>query len=327
MPAARIFVFLALSAGSLGLSTASEGQPSLHGAGSTLSANYVEASKAAYSAKYGVSIQYDAVGSGEGIQRIAAGRVDFALTDVPLTEFELDELKLTQVPLYYCGVVVVANLPGVRDSELRLSDGAISAIFAGLITRWRDPEVLKTNKGVNVPDLPIIVVHRADTSGTSFVFTSFLSGASESWADRFGLGSRLSWPIGEAAEGSAGVRDAVRRAAGAIGYLEYGNALKAGLSTVQLQSASGDFVSANFQSFKVALAARPGERASHYQVLTRSLVSGAWPVLATEYGLMDRTEGAQSKADAVVHFLDYLASSPTLADFQFLPYGARGSAP
>jgi phosphate transport system substrate-binding protein len=317
-----VLVFLASSST---LTATAVGQTSVHGAGSTLSANYVQASLSAYRATHAVSIQYDAVGSGEGIRRIARGRVDFALTDVPLTEFDLDELKLKQIPLYYCGVVVVVNLPGVRDGDLRLDDRAVSDIFAGVITRWRDPEVLQTNEGVKVPDLPIIVVHRADTSGTSFVFTSFLSGASETWATRFGLGSRLSWPTGQAAEGSAGVGNSVRSRIGAISYLEYGNALKAGLSTVQLQSATGDFVSASSQSFKLALAARPAERPSHYQLLTRSPVSGAWPVLATEYALVERGGRAQLRSNAVVHFLEYLASSPTLADFQFLPYGARGT--
>lgn len=216
-------------------------------------------------------------------------------------------------------------MPGVRDGELRLSDRAVSAIFAGEITRWRDPEVMRTNEGMSVPDLPIIVVHRADTSGTSFVFTSFLSGASETWANRFGLGSRLSWPTGQAAEGSAGVRDAVRGQPGAIGYLKYGNALKEGLATAQLASGKDDFVRASPESFRLALTARPAEGASHYQLLTRSPIAGAWPILATEYGLIERKERTTPKYDAVALFLHFLAGSPTLADFQFVPYGARAA--
>jgi phosphate transport system substrate-binding protein len=222
-------------------------------------------------------------------------------------------------------VVVVVNLPGVRDGELRLTNRAVSAIFAGEITRWRDEEVMRPNEGVNVPDLPIIVVHRADTSGTSFIFTSFLSGASETWADRFGLGSRLAWPTGRAAQGSAGVRDAVASQPGAIGYLEYGNAVKAGLATVQLASGKGDFVRASPGSLKLALSARPPERASHYQVLTRSPVAGAWPILATEYGLLARKDRTSTTDEAAVRFLEYLASSPTLADFQLVPYVVRAA--
>jgi phosphate transport system substrate-binding protein len=297
----------------------------LHGAGSTVSANYVEASRAAYQALRGVSLQYDSVGSGEGIRRVATGSVDFALTDIPLTEYELAQLKLAQIPLFYCGVVVVVNLPGVRDGELRLSDRAVSAIFAGEITRWRDPEVLRTNDGLNVPDLPILVVHRADTSGTSFIFTSYLSSASETWAQRFGLGSRLAWPTGRAVEGSAGVGDAVRGQPGAIGYLEYGNAAKEGLATVQLPSGKDDFVRAGVESFKLALTARSAERASHYQLLTRSPVAGAWPILATEYGLIEVKERASSKDDAIARLLQLLATNPTLADFQFVPYGGRAA--
>lgn len=319
---ARFFAMLAVLAGALTLSDTSAGQALLHGAGSTLSANYVDALRATYQATHGVSLQYEAVGSGEGIRRVATGHVDFALTDVPLTEFELEQLKLTQIPLFYCGVVVVVNLPGIRDGELHLTNRAVSAIFAGEITRWRDPEVVRSNEGVNVPDLPIIIVHRADTSGTSFIFTSFLSGASEAWANRFGLGSRLSWPAGQAAEGSAGVSDAVHSQAGAIGYLEYGNALRGGLATVQLASGKGEFVRASPESFRLALIGRPAERASHYQLLTGSLTAGAWPILATEYGLIERREGVNAKPDAV-RFLDFLASSPMLADFQFVPYGAR----
>jgi phosphate transport system substrate-binding protein len=252
---------------------------------------------------------------------VATGRVDYALTDVPLTEFDLVQLKLVQIPLFYCGVVVVVNLPGVRDGELRLSDRAVSAIFAGEITRWRDLEVLRTNEGVTMPDLPIVVVHRADTSGTSFIFTSFLSGASETWANRFGLGSRLSWPVGQAAEGSAGMRDAVRAQPGTVGYLEYGNALKEGLATAQLASGKGDFVRASPESFRLALAARPAEHPSHYQLLTRSPIAGAWPILATEYGLIEQR--AQPGYEAVARFLRFLASSPMLADFQFVPYAPR----
>jgi phosphate transport system substrate-binding protein len=320
MSIARFLGLLTVCAGALTVSDASaEGTLLLHGAGSTMSANYVEASRSTYQATHGVSVQYEAVGSGEGIRRVASGRVDFALTDIPLTEFELEQLKLSQIPLFYCGVVVAANLPGVRDGELRLTDRAISAIFAGEITRWRDPEIMRTNEGVSVPDLAIVVVHRADTSGTSFIFTSFLSGASQTWADRFGLGSRLSWPTGQAADGSAGVRDAVGSQAGAIGYLEYGNALKGGLATVQLVSGKGDFVRASPESFRLALTARPAERASHYQLLTRSVVAGAWPILATEYGLIERDEHDRP----VARFLEFLASSPTLADFQLVPYSAR----
>jgi phosphate transport system substrate-binding protein len=286
-----------------------------------MAADYVEASRPTYQATHGVDLEYDAVGSGEGIRRVATGRVDFAMTDIPLTEFDLEQLKLVQVPLFYCGVIVVVSLPGVRDGELRLSDQTVSAIFAGKITRWRDPEVMQTNGGVDVPDLPIIVVHRADTSGTSFIFTSFLSGASGSWAERFGLGSRLKWPTGQAAEGSAGVRDAVRSQPGAIGYLEYGIARRAGLVTVQLESGKGDFVRPGLASFGVALAARPAERASHYQVLTRTPATGAWPILATEYGLIGRKESAEDRREAA-RLLHFLATSSSLADFQFLPYGA-----
>ena len=318
MSVARFFAQAACWASALMLSQPSFGQALLRGAGSTMAANYVEALRSPYQATHGVSLQYDAVGSGEGIRRLATGRVEFALTDVPLTEFELEQLKLRQVPLFYCGVVVVVNLPGVRDGELRLDDRAVSAIFAGEITRWRDREVMRTNEGVNVPDLPIMVVHRADTSGTSFIFTSFLSGASEAWANRFGLGSRLSWPTGQPAEGSAGVRDAVRSHFGAIGYLEYGNALQSGLATVQLATVKGDFVRAGPESFRLALGARPAVRTSHYQVLTRSTAAGAWPIVATEYGLIERQGGA--RYDAIMHYLDFLASSPRLADFQFLPY-------
>jgi phosphate transport system substrate-binding protein len=320
MSIARFLALLAVSVGALTLGDAIAGEALLHGAGSTMAADYVEASRSTYQDTRGVSVQYDAVGSGEGIRRVATGRVDFALTDIPLTEFELEQLKLTQIPLFYCGVVVVVNLPGVRDNELRLSNRAVSAIFAGEITRWRDPEVMRTNSEVNVPDLPIIVVHRADTSGTSFVFTGFLSGASETWAERFGLGSRLKWPTGHAAEGSDGVRDAVHSQTGAIGYLEYGIAIRGGLVTVQLESGKGDFVRPSPESFRLALTARPAERASHYQLLTRSLATGAWPVLATEYGLIER---AGDRYDTVARFLDFLANSSTLARFQFVPYRAR----
>ncbi len=295
MPIARFFGLLVVCTGAFTLSGMSAGQGLLRGAGSTMSANYVEASRSVFQAAHGVSLQYDAVGSGEGIRRVATGRVDFALTDIPLTEFELEQLKLKQIPLFYCGVAVVVNLPGVRDGELRLSDRAVSEIFAGEITRWRDPEIMRTNEEVNVSDLPIIVVYRADSSGTSFIFTSFLSGASETWANRFGLGSRLSWPTGQAAEGSAGVRDAVRRQPGAIGYLEYGNAMNAGLVTAQLASGKGDFVRAGPETFKLALTARPAEPASHYQLLTRSPIAGAWPILAAEYGLIELKKRSQPK--------------------------------
>ncbi len=323
MSAERFFSLLAVCAAALTFSDTGAAQVVLHGAGSTMAANYVDALRSASQASQTGSVHYDAVGSGEGIRRIATGGVDFALTDIPLTEFELEQLRLTQTPLFYCGVVVVVNLPGIGDGALRLSDKAVSAIFAGEISRWRDPEVLRTNEGASVPDLPIIVVHRTDTSGTSFVFTSFLSAASQTWANRFGLGSRLSWPTGQAADGSAGVRDAVRRRPGAIGYLEYGNALQARLATVQLESGKGDFVRPGRGSFRLAITARLPTRASGYQVLTRSLTAGAWPILATEYGLIDRNERTNPAHDAVVRFLDRLASSSTLGEFQFLSYDAR----
>ena len=326
---ARLWLSVALGLGSFAAGSAGAAPVVLHGAGSTLSADYVEASRPGFLAASGTAVRYDAVGSGEGIRRVATGDVDFALTDVPLTEFELKQLKLAQIPLYYCGIVVVINLPGVRDGDLRLSGAAIGGLFLGEITRWRDPRIVETNPTLAIPDLPVTVVHRADTSGTSLVFTSFLAGASEAWAQRIGQGSRLSWPAGTGVEGGAGMRDAVRATAGAIGYLEYGNALREGLATAELGTGKDDAVRAGAESFRRTLAARPPESPSHYQLLTRAPTPGAWPMLATEYGLVRLKDRGSAKAEAVTRFLESLAVSPTLADFQFLPYrlheaGVRG---
>ena len=213
----------------------------LNGAGASFPAPVYQVWTYTYTqANLGAAVNYQSVGSGAGINQIKAGTVDFAGTDSPLTEAQCKEAGLTQFPMLTGAVVPIVNLPRVKAGQLKLSNETLAKLFLGEITNWNDPRIAAENPGVRLPkDLPVTVVHRSDSSGTSFVYTSWLSSVSAEWKAKVGAGASVKWPVGIGGQKNPGVCNGVRRIRGAIGYTEYTFAREAKLGIVNLRGASG----------------------------------------------------------------------------------------
>ena len=245
----------------------------LTGAGASFPAPVYQQWTYAYTERnLGAAVNYQSVGSGAGINQIKAGTVDFAGTDSPLTLEQCQEAGLTQFPMLTGAVVPIVNLPRIKDGQLKLSNDTLAKIFLGEIKQWNDPQIALENPGVRLPkNLPITVVHRSDSSGTSFVFTSYLTNVSEAWKNQVGAGANVKWPVGLGGQKNPGVCNNVARIRGAIGYTEYTYALEARLATVQLADKTGAFQKPD---------------------------TAQWPILGTTY-LLVRNDTAPEKMEAL----------------------------
>ncbi len=259
-----------------------------------------------YAQKTGVEINYQSIGSGGGIAQIKARTVDFGASDAPLTPEELEQAGLVQFPMVIGGVVPVVNLEGVGPNELRLSPLVLARIFLGEIRRWNDPELQALNPHLSLPDQEITVVHRADGSGTTWIFTYYLSQVSEAWKNRVGVGKAVRWPTGIGGKGNEGVAAFVQQTPGAIGYVEYTYAVQSGLVPVQLQNADGQFVKASMETFQAAAAhADWAHSPGFYVILTQQPGEDAWPITGASFILMHRNQENCDKAREILKFFDW----------------------
>jgi phosphate transport system substrate-binding protein len=251
-------------------------------------------------------VYYRSVGSGEGIRRVTARSVDFAMTDVPLTQAELVQDDLMQFPLVVGAVAPVVNIPGVGPDALKLTGSLLADIYLGKITVWDAPALRAANPELTLPSLPIRVVHRSDGSGTSFVFTHYLSKVSSEWQDRLGIGSRLLWPAGVGVKGNEGVSQTVRDTTGAIGYVEYAYAVKQQIATVRLQNKAGRFVQASEAGVRSALASANWSRPSFYEMLTNRDGEDSWPLVGVSFALIHRQQEDRGDAEETLSFLQWI---------------------
>jgi phosphate transport system substrate-binding protein len=278
------------------------------GAGASFPAPAIDAWADAYSRETGVRLLYRSVGSAEGIRRVTARSADFAITDVPLTQAELVQDDLLQFPVLVGAIVPVVHLPGIADAELKLSGPVLADIFLGKITRWDAPAIKALNTGLSLPDLPITVVHRADGSGTSFVFTYYLAHVSAEWQDRLGIGSRLIWPVGKGANGNEGVSLAVQETPGTIAYVEYAYAAQNRLATVQLRNAAGATLPVSEEGVRAALSSANWSRPGYYEVLVDRGGAQAWPLVGVSFALIHKRQEARTDARAMLRFLAWIYS-------------------
>ena len=221
----------------------------LTGAGATFPAPvYTKWAEAAKSAT-GVELNYQSIGSGGGQNQIISRTVDFGASDAPVSADKLTSNNLLQVPTVMGAVVAIVNVPGVENNQLHLSPAVLAGIYLGKITSWNDPAIVKDNPGLNLPKLTIAPIFRADGSGTTFVWTSYLSKVSTDWQNSVGANTSIKWPTGNGAKGNDGVSAVVKQVKGAIGYVESTYASQNHLIVAQLQSANGHWVVANNDSF------------------------------------------------------------------------------
>lgn len=299
-------LFLSLGLGASLLSAGSAFATDITGAGATFPAPIYTKWAEAYHSKTGIGLNYQAIGSGGGIKQIEAGTVDFGASDMPLKPDVLEKNGLMQFPTVMGGVVPVINIAGIKNNELKLDGKTLADIYLGKITKWNDPAIAATNKGVNLPDEDITVVHRSDGSGTTFIFTNYLAKVSPEWESTVGVNTAVSWKVGTGGKGNAGVASYVERIKNSIGYVEYAYLLQNHMIGVQLKNREGNFVEPNADSFKSAAAgARWKTAPGFYEILTNEAGKNSWPIAGATFILMHKSQDKPETAKEVLKFYDW----------------------
>ncbi len=269
-----------------------------------------------------VGMNYQSIGSGGGIKQIKAKTVDFGASDKPLTPKELDEAGLFQFPTVMGGVVPVINVTGVATGKLKLTPEVLAEIFLGKVSKWNDPKITALNAGVPLPDLAINVIHRADGSGTTFIFTNYLSKVSSDWKGQVGEEASVKWPVGIGGKGNEGVANFVKQTPGSIGYVEYAYALQNKMNFTQLRNKDGQFVAPSEESFKAAAAHADWDKApGFYEILTNEPGKASWPITGATFILMHKHQDKPDAARDVVKFFDwaYANGDKTALDMDYIP--------
>ena len=258
----------------------------------------------AYNKAVGARINYQSVGSSAGIRQIRGKTVDFGASDAPLTDAELAKDGLVQFPTVMGGVVSVVNVKGITPGQLKLTGQLLGDIYLGKVTKWNDPAITALNPGVPLPDAAIAVVRRADGSGTTFIFTNYLSKVSAEWKAKVGEGAAVNWPTGAGGKGNEGVASFVQRLPGTIGYVEYSYAKANKMSHVLLKNAAGNFVAPDDSTFKAAAAGAAWDK-SFYQILTEQPGKEAWPITGATFILMYKAQDKPAQAAAALKFFEW----------------------
>jgi phosphate transport system substrate-binding protein len=280
----RSFALLAATAS---VAYASVAEAAVTGAGSTFIYPVLSRWASDYRAAGGNEINYQSIGSGGGIAQIKAGTVDFGATDKPLTPDELAAAGLAQFPAVVGGIVPIANLPGLRSGQLKLTGPVLAGIFAGQVKKWNDPVIARLNPGMKLPATAISVVHRSDGSGTTFNWTHYLSQVSNGWSKQIGEGTTVNWPAGVGGKGNEGVAGYVKQIPGSIGYVEYAYALQNHIPYALVMNKAGKYVQPNTAGFQAAAATVDWSKAKDlYLLMTNAPGANAWPITATTWVLM-----------------------------------------
>lgn len=300
-------IIIGMLAGLTALSGAAQDQkPVLNGAGASFPAPVYRIWTYQYSLESGIRVNYQSLGSGAGINQIKAGTIAFGGTDNPLTKEELDQAGLIQFPMLMGGVVVITNVPGVNGAELKLDQNALSKIFLGEITSWDAPEIKALNPTIALPAQKITVVTRADSSGTTFIFTDYLTKISKDWEAKVGCGPAVKWPVGIRAQKNPGVCNNVAKTRGAIGYTEYTYAVEANLAMPQLRNKDGKFMVPGPEAFKVAGASADWENApGFYMMLTEQPGEQSWPIAGLTYLLIHRNQPDAALGKALLDYINW----------------------
>jgi phosphate transport system substrate-binding protein len=258
----------------------------------------------AYNKAVGARINYQSVGSGAGIRQIKAKTVDFGASDAPLKDDELAKDGLIQFPTVIGGVVPVVNIKGIAPGQIKLTGQVLGDIYLGKITKWSDPAITALNPGVSLPDAAIAPVRRADGSGTSFLFTNYLSKVNAEWKSKVGEGTAVNWPTGAGGKGNEGVSAFVMRLPNSIGYVEYAYAKQNKMSHVLMRNQAGGFVAPSDSAFKAAAAGAEWNK-SFYQVLTEQPGKDSWPITGATFILMHKQQDKPANAVNSLKFFDW----------------------
>ncbi|WP_147200455.1 phosphate ABC transporter substrate-binding protein PstS [Pantoea sp. MBD-2R] len=294
----------------------------LTGAGGTFPAPVYNKWAAEYNKATGAQVNYQGIGSSGGVKQIIAKTVDFGASDAPMKEEDLQKNGLFQFPTVIGGVVLAVNIPGVKSGQLTLDGKTVGDIYLGTVKKWNDPAITKLNPDVKLPDSNINVVRRADGSGTSFVFTSYLAKVNSDWNSKIGKGNTVNWPVGLGGKGNDGVAAFVQRLPGSIGYVEYAYAKQNSLAYTKLLDADGKAVEPSEQSFSDAAKGADWSK-SFAQDLTYQKGENAWPITSTTFILLQKEQANAEKGTAVLKFFDWAYKNGTATtnslDYASLP--------
>ncbi|WHZ11466.1 MAG: phosphate ABC transporter, substrate-binding protein PstS [Burkholderiaceae bacterium] len=297
---AIVLGFTAL-AGALALPAAAQDAT---GAGSSFAAPIYSRWSFDYNKATGAKINYQSVGSSAGIQQIKAKTVDFGASDMPLSDEALAKDGLIQFPTVIGGVIPVVNIKGIAPGQLKLDGKVLGDIYLGKITKWSDPAIHALNPTLSLPDGVISPVRRADGSGTTFLFTDYLSKVNPQWKKEVGEGTAVNWPTGAGGKGNEGVAAFVARLPNSIGYVEYAYVKQNKMTYALLKNAAGHFVAPDAAAFKAAAAGATWSR-SFYQILTDQPGKDAWPITGATFILMHKVQDKPAQAAAVLGFFDW----------------------
>ncbi|RZU45109.1 phosphate ABC transporter substrate-binding protein (PhoT family) [Fluviicoccus keumensis] len=276
------------------------------GAGSTFAYPIFAKWADSYKKENGVGLNYQAIGSGGGIKQITEKTVDFGASDMPLTKEDLEAKGLTQFPAIMGGVVPVVNLSGIGPGQMRMTGPVLADIYLGKIKQWNDPAIAALNPTLKLPEQNIVVVRRADGSGTTFIFTNYLSKVSEEWKSKVGSSTAVSWPEGVAGKANAGVASYVQRIDGAIGYVEYAYAKTAKMAYTQMQNKAGAYVLPDDKTFQAAAAYADWAHApAFYEVLTNEPGATSWPITGATFVLLQKKAEKGANTQQVMKFFDW----------------------
>ncbi len=323
----RFCMALALIAALAGISSA---ETTLTGAGATFpNPIYQKWFSEYHNAHNDVQINYQSIGSGGGIQQLTSGTVDFGASDGPMTDEQLSKIsgKVFHIPTVLGAVVPTYNIPGV-NAEIKFTGPVLADIFLGNIKKWNDPKLAKDNPGIKFPDADIIVVHRSDGSGTTYIFTDFLSKVSPEWAQKVKKGTSVNWPVGLGQKGNEAVAGTVKQTEGSIGYVELIYALSNKMAYGTVQNAAGKFIKASLETvtaaaasvkdmpddFRVSITNAPGANAYPISSFTWLLVPAEWSDAGKEKAFVDFLTWMVDKGQTMTSALDYAPLPKNVAE-------------
>ncbi len=281
-----------------------EAAETINGAGATFPYPVYSAWAYQYNKVTGIRLNYQSIGSGGGQRQISNRTVDFGASDAPLTPEKLNKEGLLQFPAVIGAIVPVVNISKMKPGALKLDPESICGIFLGEIKTWDDPKIKSINPELPLPSKKITVVHRSDGSGTTAVFTSYLSESCPAWKNKVGTGKAVKWPVGIGGKGNEGVSNYVKRVKNSIGYVEFAYAKQSRLTHTQLKNPAGNFVEPSFKSFQDAAASGKFDPAEHFNLwLTNAPGKNAWPIAGATFILLAKDKPASNKSTAV--FFDW----------------------
>ena len=276
----------------------------------------------AYKKETGAGLNYQSIGSGGGIRQIQAKTVAFGATDAPLKGEDLDKHGLVQFPTVLGGVVPVINVPGLQSGDLKLTGEVLADIYRGEIKKWNDPKIVGLNKDAKLPDATITPVYRSDSSGTTSIFTTYLSEVSSSWKGSLGVGTTVNWPVGQGGKGNEGVAATVKQVANSIGYVEFAYAKQNNIPYAQLQNKDGQFVRPDDKAFAAAAEGADWNAAPGFGIsLTNQAGAQSWPITGATFILVHKTPEKPEQVAEALKFFDwaYRQGDEMASDLDYVP--------